>query len=258
VRYVAKSVLDQEKMMRVWISIVALGVGLWTAIAASAAYAKTGVETETADLLIVLLKAGRSIVSERQPMINDPKKGNKGFTDAHMGRELLERFKAETHIDLSQPNGLPQRDLLLAMVQAEREVIFDAQPVINKEGIGFKGLVPSLFVRKVGQKFFVKTGIRMKLTGMDYRFPGNQPDDFEAEVLRMFADPRHPRGQQYAKATMVNGKPAIRVMNPEYADGSCLGCHGSPKGERDMTGMKKEGWKEGALAGAISVVIPMH
>ena len=244
--------------MRVLMSIVALGVGLWTTIAVAPAYAKAGVETETAELLITLLKAGRSIVSERQSLINDAKKGNKGFTDSHMGRELMERFKAETHIDLAQPDSVPQRDLLLAMVQAEREVVIDAQPVINKQGIGFKGFVPSLFARKTGQKFFAKTGIRVRLTSMDYRFPGNQPDDFEAEVLRMFADPRHPRGQQYAKTTMVKGKPALRVMDPEYAEASCLGCHGSPKGERDMTGMKKEGWKEGALAGAISVVMPIR
>ena len=244
--------------MRVPMCVFALWVGLWAPIAAAPAYAKAGVETETAELLVTLLKAGRSIVSERQDLINDPKKGHKGFTDEQMGRELIERFKAETHIDLSQPNNLPNRDLLLAMVQAEREVIFDAQPMLNKQGIGYKGFGPSLFARKVGQKYFAKTGITVKLTGMEYRFPGNQPDDFEAEVLRMFADPRHPKGQPYAKMTIVNGKPAVRVMNPDYAAPSCLGCHGGPKGEWDVTGMKKEGWKEGALAGAISVVIPLR
>jgi hypothetical protein len=50
----------------------------------------------------------------------------------------------------------------------------------------------------------------------------------------------------------------LRVMNPEYADATCLVCHGSPKGAWDMTGMKKEGWEEGGLAGAISVVIPIR
>ena len=244
--------------MRVRLCVFALWVGLCAPITVASAYAKSGAETETAELLITLLKAGRSIVSERQSLINDAKKGHKGFTDSEMGRALMERFKAETHIDLAQADGLAQKDVLLAMVQAEREVIFDAQPVINKQGIGFKGFVPSLFARKTGQKFFAKTGIRVRLTSMDYRFPGNQPDDFEAEVLRMFSDPRHPKGQQYAKATMVKGRPALRVMDPEYAEASCLGCHGGPKGERDMTGMIKEGWKEGALAGAISVVMPMR
>jgi hypothetical protein len=55
---------------------------------------------------------------------------------------------------------------------------------------------------------------------------------------------------------MLNGNPVMRVMDQEYASATCLTCHGGPKGERDMSGMKKEGWKEGALAGAISVVLP--
>lgn len=98
----------------------------------------------------------------------------------------------------------------------------------------------------------------MKLTGMDYRYPGNKPDEFEVEVLRVFADTRHPKGQPYSKATIIDGKPVLRMMDPEYAATSCLGCHGNPKGDRDITGMKKEGWKEGDLAGAISIVIPMR
>jgi hypothetical protein len=237
--------------MRVRTSVFALGlsIGLWAAITASPTHAKPGGETEVAELLITLLKAGRSIVSEHQDLINDARKGHKGFTDEQMNRKLIERFKAETHIDLSQPTTLPYRELLLAMV---------AQPVINKQGIAYKGFGPSVFARKAGQKYFAKTGITVKLTGMEHRFPGNQPDDFESEVLRMFADPRHPKGQPYAKTTIVNGKPAVRVLNPDYADASCLACHGSPKGEWDVTGMKKEGWKEGALAGAISVVVPIR
>jgi len=50
----------------------------------------------------------------------------------------------------------------------------------------------------------------------------------------------------------------MRVMDPEYASASCLTCHGGPKGERDMSGMKKEGWKEGDLAGAVSVILPLR
>jgi len=45
----------------------------------------------------------------------------------------------------------------------------------------------------------------------------------------------------------VAGKPALRLN----AAGICHGVpvcrvHGSPQGERDITGMRKEGWKEGA------------
>jgi hypothetical protein len=48
------------------------------------------------------------------------------------------------------------------------------------------------------------------------------------------------------------------MMDPEYAAGSCLRCHGTPKGERDLMGKKKEGWKEGSFAGAVSLVLPLR
>jgi hypothetical protein len=57
--------------------------------------------------------------------------------------------------------------------------------------------------------------------------------------------------------TMVDGRPVLRMMDPEYAGPTCLACHGAPKGERNVTGEKMEGWKEGAYAGAISIVLPL-
>ncbi len=237
--------------MRVRVSPLVAGIGVCALLAGLPVNAKTGEEADTAELLIALVKIGRAIVSEHQTLINDATKGNKGFTDDVVGRKIVEQF-------LSHPSGHSQHESLLAMLQSEREVILDAQPAINKQGIAFKGFIPSSFARKAGQKFFAKTGIKVKLTSLDSRYPGNQPDDFEAEVLRLFADPRHPRGQRYAKVTVVNGKPAMRVMSPEYADAACLVCHGGPEGEQDMMGMKKEGWVEGGPAGAISVVMPIR
>ncbi|WHZ21377.1 MAG: Two-component system sensor histidine kinase [Nitrospira sp.] len=215
-------------------------------------------EVETAELLIKLLQVGRGVISEHQATINDAGKGDKGFTGDYVANQVIERFRKATKIDLNRPNGTAQGPLFLAMVESEKEVIDEAQPVINKQGVGFKGIIPAVFARKAGERFYRKTGIRMKLTGVDYRFPGNRPDDFESEVLRVFADTRHPKGQPYSKATMFDGKPVLRMMDPEYAAASCLGCHGNPKGERDITGAKKEGWKEGDLAGAISIIIPMR
>jgi len=244
--------------MRVLVSVLSLGIMVSALLWGEAAYAKTTDEAETAELLIMLLKAGRAVVSEHQELINDAEKADKGFTDEVAGRKVLERFKAETEIDLTRPAGVPRSDILLAMVQSQREVIRDAQPVINKQGIGFKGFVPSMFARKVGQKLFAKTGIRVKLTATDYRFSGNQPDAFEAEVLRVFSDPQYPKGKRYVRLSAVDDEQSLRVMYPEYAEATCLMCHGDPKGERDVTGMKKEGWKEGQLAGAISVVMPVR
>jgi hypothetical protein len=238
--------------------IRALTAGILGSVMLYGGHAVANSEVETAELLIKLLQTGRTVISEHQGLINDVSKANKGFTGDFVIGQVMDRFRKQTRIDLSRPNALPQAGLLLALVESEKEVVDEAQPVINKAGVGFKGFLPAVFARKAGERFYRKTGIRVKLTGADYRYPGNKPDDFETEVLRMFADARHPKGQPYSKTMMVEGKPVLRMMDPEYAAASCLNCHGGPKGERDITGMKKEGWKEGELAGAISVVIPMR
>jgi general secretion pathway protein A len=45
-------------------------------------------------------------------------------------------------------------------------------------------------------------------------------------------------------------------MLPVYIKPACLKCHGEPKGEKDIAGGIKEGYKEGEVRGAISVMIP--
>ncbi len=212
---------------------------------------------EVAEHLIDLVKIGRVVVSEHQDAINDVEKAEKGFTGEFMADQVVERFKKKTKIDLRIPNVVPHANFYLLLVETEREVIDEAQPVINKQGVGFKGFSHAVFARRVGERFYMKTGVRMKLTGFSGRALNSKPDDFEQEVLRMFSDSRHPKGQRYARNTLVDGRPVLRVLDPEYVTDSCLSCHGSLKGERDIMGIKKEGWKEGAFAGAISVVLPL-
>lgn len=216
-----------------------------------------GNEAEVAEHLIDLVKMARGVLSEQMSNINDPAKADKGFTGDFVASQVIERFKKKTKIDLRIPNVVPQAGLYLALVESEKEVVDEAQPIINRPGIGFKGFIPAVLARKTGERFYKKTGVKVKLTGTDYRNINNRPDDFESEVLRMFADPRHPKGQSYVRNTMQDGKPVLRMMDPEYAGPSCLSCHGSPRGGKDITGGHKEGWKEGDLAGAISVVLPL-
>ncbi|MGH7229929.1 MAG: Tll0287-like domain-containing protein [Nitrospiraceae bacterium] len=224
----------------------------------SGGLARAGNEAETAELLVKLLQAGRRVISTHQELINDPAKGNKGFTPDYLAEKMIEKYRETTKIDLSRPASVPQAKVLLALLESAKEVVAEAQPVINKQGIGFKGLIPAAWGRKTGERFAQKTGIKLKLTAMDYRYPGNRPDEFEAEVLRLFSDPNYPKGKEYSRMVMVNGQPAFRMMAPEYVGATCLKCHGGPKGERDITGNKKEGLKEGGLAGAISLILPVH
>jgi hypothetical protein len=232
-------------------------VGLTTFVLAWSTPSRAMSDADVAEHLIELMKIGRAVISEHQTIINDPDKAEKSFTGDFLADQVMERFKKKTRIDLRIPNVVPQANFYLAMVDAEREVVDEAQPVINRQGIGFKGFHHAVFTRRVGEHFFKKTGVRMRLTGIDYRSPNSKPDDFEQEVLRIFSDARHPKDQVYVRNTTVDGRSVMRMMNPEYAADSCLSCHGRPKGEQDITGMKKEGWKEGSLAGAISLVIPL-
>jgi hypothetical protein len=238
--------------------LIMVAVGMATISLSWCTTARAASEAEAvAEHLIELVNIGRVVVLEHQDTINDAAKAEKGFTADFVADQVMERFKKKTKIDLRVPNVVPQANFYLALVEAEREVVDEAQPVINRQGVGFKGFLHAVFARRVGENFYRKSGVRMKLTGVNYRNPNNKPDDFEEEVLRMFSDPRHPKGQSYVRNTVFDGRPVLRVIDPEYAAASCLSCHGAPRGERDITGMKKEGWKEGDLAGAISLVLPL-
>lgn len=241
-----------------WQSVACgVGSGILASVLAVGSPVHAANEAETGELLVKLVQAGRVVVTENQALINDASKGDKGFTPRVFEEKQIAKFKEKTNIDLGKPDGSSQTRLLLALLEAGKEVVEDNQFKINKQGIGFKGFIPAVWGRLAGEKFGQKTGIRLKLTNMDSRYPGNKPDEFEAEVLKLFADASYPKGKEYTRMTVVNGKPALRLMAPEYAVKGCLGCHGEPVGERDITGNKKEGWKEGGLAGAISLVIPV-
>jgi hypothetical protein len=238
--------------------LMIVAAGMTTISLAWSTPARAANEAEVvAEHLIELVKIGSGVVSEHQATINDAAKAEKGFTADFVANQVMERFKKQTKIDLRIPNVVPQANYYLALVEAERNVVDEAQPVINRQGVGFKGFLHAVFARRVGEHFYKKTGVRMKLTGINYRNPNNKPDDFEQEVLRMFNDPRHPKGQAYVRNTTVDGRSVLRMIDPEYAVASCLSCHGVPKGERDIAGIKKEGWKEGDLAGAVSLVLPL-
>ena len=75
------------------------------------------------------------------------------------GRSSHGKFKKKTKIDLRIPNVVPQANFYLALVEAEREVVDEAQPVINRPGIGFKGFIPAVFARRVREHFYKKTGV---------------------------------------------------------------------------------------------------
>ena len=208
-----------------------------------------------------LLRAGRNVVSTNQPLINDPDIGEKNFTGDKLVAEAEAIYAKRTGSPLTM-DGLSERDrrLVAAQKEAMLRIVEQHQSDINKEGVGFKGFIPAVFARLVNEEFEALAGseARVRVTAPTnlVRNRKSRPDAWEREVLetRLLADD-WPKGQYYTERVDFEGRPAFRMLFPEYYRASCLSCHGQPQGELDITGYPKEGGKEGDLGGAISIVI---
>ena len=221
----------------------------------------TIIELETtARLLAILLDSGRSVINENQPLFDDPERAEKGFTPTLFEKQLQEVFRNRSGIDLTDLNAarVPSsgKPLLKILVDAGKQVVSEAQPEINRKGVGFKGFIPAVFGERVGRVFTARTGVRLKQTSLAVRNPANAPDAAERVALEAFADPSYPREKIISDVTKQSN--AVRLMFPLYTTRQCLDCHGEPKGQLDRTGYPREGFKLGQNAGAISVMIPLR
>ncbi len=215
-------------------------------------------EDKIARNIATLLIAGRRVIAQQQGLFNDPKKGDKGFTPAIFESKIVPLYKKFTGVDLKKMSNKTLRGkYLLALLASAKETVGDYQKVINEKGKGFKGFVPAVFGKETGKKFFAKTGIQLKQTSLRHRALYNKPDPFEEKSLKRFESKKWPRGRDLSKVNMEKGKKVIRFMQPIYIKKACLKCHGVPKGELDISGRPKEGYKLGEIRGAISVRLPV-
>ncbi|PCI64131.1 MAG: histidine kinase [Kordiimonadales bacterium] len=211
--------------------------------------------------LVTLLRSARAVISDNQGHINDAALGDKGLSGTAVVAKAKENFKKATGHDIADflGDGL-HGELLQVELDAIAAVMDDAQEVINEQGVGFKGFLPAIFARQVTEKFRAGTSKKadLKLTAPKnfVRNRANRPDKWEHAVIEdRFKSAGYPKGQPFGEKATKKGRPAYRLILPEYYKASCLSCHGDPKGERDITGGKKEGGKLGELGGAISVAI---
>jgi general secretion pathway protein A len=58
---------------------------------------------ETARLIAALLSTGRVVIDRNQTLIDDPNKGDKGFTPEVFERQVINEFRARTGVDLTKP-----------------------------------------------------------------------------------------------------------------------------------------------------------
>jgi hypothetical protein len=220
----------------------------------------------TAMHLAEILRSARAVISDSQVVINDRTRGDKGITGevvlqaTKMNFFMVER-KHLKRLDLDNidTSTIPGK-LIQALMDSIVEVMDGVQERINRKHIGFKGFLPAVFTAQVAERFKAKVGqmaeIRLTAPAEYVRNRANSPDKWEHEVIEsQFKSPDYPRGRHVSELAPKDGRPAYRLIVPEYYTLSCLACHGEPKGKRDITGGKKEGGKLGELGGAISVVI---
>jgi len=211
----------------------------------------------TAQHLAILLNVGRLIIERNQTLINDPRRGDKGFTPEVFEHEVVDEFIGQTHIDLKNlPSHLPSlaKELLPVLLQSSKEVVADAQLVINQKGIGYKNFVPATFGSQAARKFSNRSHVKIKQTTLNPRNLKNTPDAYEENALKRLAT-------QPASNTSIiewiDNDTTLRALTPIYYSKDCLACHGDPKGILDISGYPREGAQEGDLAGAISIQIPV-
>jgi len=208
----------------------------------------------TAKELATLFRAARKVISVNQGHINDASIGDKGLSADAVAAKAKENYKAAAGSDL------PTGEKHTAMLDAVKDVMNSAQPLINEEGKGFKGFLPAVFAKQVADSFTAKMAnkVSIKLTApKEYvRNRANRPDAWEANIIESkFKASDWTKNKSFSETADVKGTSAFRFILPEYYGESCLKCHGEPAGELDITGGKKEGGKLGELGGAISVVL---
>jgi len=239
------------------------GIFLISVFGLSAAPLHAGADDDAAiaKSLADMLRAARQVISSNQTRINDPNLGDKGLSGNVVLQQAIEIFKKATGTDPASIDPASRHGRLLhAQMDAIVEVTDANQATINAKGVGFKAFIPAVFARLVNEAFEsrAKDEAQIKVTAPEQlvRNRKSRPDEWEGDVIRsklLHAD--WPRGQAYAADAVTKGRSAYRMMMPEYYATSCLSCHGSPKGETDITGYPKEGGKEGDLGAVISVTL---
>ena len=217
--------------------------------------------SETARLLAVLLDSGRVVLGRAQSTINNPRIGDKGFSSSVFEGQLREEFQTRTRHDLHNLAVAPMpesaKHLLLRLAFFMQKAVHDVQPDINKKGIGFKGFIPATFGTQVAYSFSKDTGLKLRQIGppgTEPRNPDNKPNEQEEQLLYA-VQKSHPRVGDHIVEQQLADIRGVRVMLPLFYSKQCLACHGNPKGQVDISGYPKEGFKEGDLGGAISIVL---
>ncbi|BCS52386.1 DUF3365 domain-containing protein [Geobacter sp. SVR] len=122
-------------------------------------------------------------------------------------------------------------------------------------------LVPQVASTQIARQLTSGSNFSVRQVSLRYRNPGNRPDPFETEQLKLFMQKRNHESWQ---VTTEQGKKSLRYLLAMVADSSCLACHGSYDAApafvqaRFARGHFSYGYQVGEVIGAISVSVPME
>ena len=231
-------------------ALLAFSIAGLTASAAVGAALPVDQDAVIAQSLAEMLRDARTVISNNQELINNPELGDKHLTGQVVLEQAVKSYAKATGTDPTtiDPNSRQGR-LLRAMMGAIVAATDDNQATINEKGTGFKGFIPAVFARLVSEDFnqMAKGEAEVKVTAPPdlVRNRKARPDAWEADIIKTkLLAANWPKGQSYSAVVDTNGRPAFRVAVPEYYAASCLVCHGSPKGEMDITEIGRASCRE--------------
>jgi Protein of unknown function (DUF3365) len=223
--------------------------------------APAGSDAAIVQSLAEMLRDARTVISNNEPLINNPDIGDKHLTGKVVLDQAAAIYRKATGVD---PNSVDpasrEGHLLRVLMKAIVVVTDDNQATINEKGVGFKGLIPAVFGRLVSETFngLANGEALIKITAPPDLVRNRKalPDAWETKVIETkLLNPDWPHGQPYSATVDIDGRMAYRFAVPEYYTQSCLACHGMPKGALDITGYPKEGRKLGDLGGVMSITL---
>lgn len=115
--------------------------------------------------------------------------------------------------------------------------------VKTTEGKDLTLLNPASMLRQMMDAYAEEYGVRGRITGLKYLNPGNKPDIWETEQLKLFEGRKV---REVWSVENIDGKPYLRHLRAMYMEKGCEKCHAIL------------GYKEGDMRGATGLNLPLN
>ena len=243
-------------------------------ILASLVFISANPQPDNYALLMKLKESAMEVIAAKQDLINRNRDGSyakKKVTKEWISMQTYNAYAQSSkgkNWEISKLKGSYDKEQLAVALSvflaSARNIIARVQPIINTDSDGTinpKNFYPAVFGRLTADVFYQKTGIKIKQTTTGKGFgPRNKkyntPDAWEKQALDRLVSNHKPGDYGFGETVTVGNKPVYRHIYPLVIKKACLNCHGEPRGEKDVAGFPKEGYKLGEVRGGISIIIP--